>query len=524
MYYILYKITFRKEELGLSNCILELKLLTQPWHEHKLEHIFRCSEKMYNAMVRHAIKCLNALNNDSEYPLLLSSYRQRANKQDKAHISRLLRNKVLSYGLSEYAFHAYMAKMKRESYQGVLDIDTAQKIATRVWKATADVLYGNGKKIHFKKNGTLDSIESKKNISGIKFDKDTLTCKFKGMVIPVKMRQNDTYAQEMLTHKICYCRIVRKPFKTGYKYFLQLILDGVPPVKFTLGSGNVGIDMGTSSLSAIGKEDGIFVAHGNNMSKTNNQTVDKYNKLILRLTRKLERQRRLNNPLNYNNDGTIKKGTKHWVRTKSYYQTLFALKDAYRRKACFIKQQHNKTANKVIALGDRFITEPMDWKALQKKSSKTEKSDKTVTINKKDGSTRTVKKSKKKRRYGKSLGNHSPGLCEKTLIQKLSYVGKQLEYVKLNTYRASQYNPETNTYNKCDLNTRWKIIFNQLIQRDLLSAFLLQNPLEDLEAIDIVTVQKKINQFVVIHDKIINELKEVPNLPKCMGIQIIKIN
>ena len=503
----------------MSNCILELKLITQPWHEHKLEHIFRCSEKMYNAMVRHTVRQLDKLNHDNDYQLLLSNYRQCTNKKDKADISRLLKDKVLSYGLSEYAFHTYIAKMKRESYKGVLDIDTAQKIATRAWKATADVLYSNSKKLHFKTKGTLDSIESKKNTSGIKFDKDTLTCKFKGMVVPVKIRQNDTYAQEMLTHKICYCRIVRKPFKTGYKYFIQLVLDGKPPLKFTLGSGNVGLDMGTSSLSAIGDKDGIFVAHGNNMSKTNNQTTHKYNKLILKLTRKLERQRRLNNPLNYNNDGTIKKGAKHWVRSKGYYRTLFALKDAYRRKACFVKQEHNKTANKVLSLGDRFITEPMDWKALQKRSSKTEKSNKTVIVKKKDGSTRTVNKNKKSKRYGKSLGNHSPGLCEQIIIRKLGYVNKQLEYVNNRTYRASQYNPGQNTYDKCSLNDRWKLVFNKPIQRDLLSAFLLQNPLDDLESIDIVTVQNKWQQFIEIHDKIVADITGTPNLPKCMGIK-----
>ena len=56
----------------------------------------------------------------------------------------------------------------------------------------------------------------------------------------------------------------------------------------------------------------------------------------------------------------------------------------------------------------------------------------------------------------------------------------------------------------------------------MLSAFLLQNPLDNLEAIDIVTVQNKINQFIKIQNQIINEIKQVPNLPQCMGIQMIK--
>lgn len=507
----------------MANCMLELKLLTEQWQDDILAKTFRCSEKMYNTLVRHAIICLEELRADSYYLRLLNEYRQCPDtddyKKQKSKTSKKLTKRVRYYGLSEHAFQAYIVKMKNESYQNMLDIDTAQKLATRVWKAVEKVLYSDGKKVHFKKYGELCSLESKKNTSGIKFNKNTMRVNFKNLSLPVKIRKNDTYALEMLTHKICYCRIVRKPFKSGYKYFLQLVLDGIPPVDYQLGEGNVGLDMGTSTIAAIGENDGLFVAHGNNMGKENNQTVAKYNKLIISLTRKLERQRRLNNPNNYNEDGTIRKGSKKWVRTKGYYKTLFALKDAYRRKTEFLLQLHNKTAKKVIPLGDRFITEPMNWKVLQKRSKKpTEKSDKTITVTNKAAKTRTVRKNKKKKGFGKSLNNHSPGTLEVIINRKLAYFNKKLEYVNLPTYRASQYNPETDTYEKCTLDVRLKPMFDKLIQRDLLSAFLLANPLSDLENIDIATVQAKTTQFIAIHDKIINALKDIPNLPKCMGL------
>ena len=213
----------------MANCILEFKLYTNKWQDDVLNTTFRCAERMYNTVIRHALKQIKALENDHSYQTLLTTYKSILKKDkltnheeyQKMLISSYLNDIVLSYGLSEYGFHAYIAKMKKESYHKILDIDTAQKVATAAWKSVSDYLYGDGKKISFKKLGTLESIESKKNTSGIKFDKTSLRMNFKNMSVPVKLRKKDTYAIEMLKKHICYCRIVRKPFRSGYKYYLQ---------------------------------------------------------------------------------------------------------------------------------------------------------------------------------------------------------------------------------------------------------------------------------------------------------------
>ena len=505
------------------HCTLTLPLVTELWQEHALAKKFRCAERMYNNIVRHAIICLAELSADPKYQRLLVQYRNCPDTDEgqkrKKKISAKLNKTVLNYGLSEYDFHEYVAFMKNKSFEGALDINTAQKVATRVWKAVEKVLYSDGKELHFKSAGDIESLEGKNNKSGIKYNAEFQELRFMDMKIPVKIRKKDTYAQLMLTHEICYCRIIRKPFKSGWRYFLQLVLKGIPEKKPKLGNGKVGIDMGPSTIAAIGDNDGLLIAHGNNMEsgKQKNKTVVAYNKEIVSLVRKLERQRRLANPDNYNEDGTIKKGKKTWTYSKNYNRTKFALKATYRKKSAFIEQLHNTTANKILSLGNQFTTEPMNWKALQKKNKKTEKSDKTIQVKTKDGTIKTITKYKKKKRFGKSLNNHSPALLEEIIIRKLAYHGLCLNYVNLPTYRASQYNPETGIYEKCDINTRVKEMFNRLIQRDLLSAFLLQNPLEDLMQIDIKAVKTKIDNFIKIHDEIVKALKNIPDLPKCVG-------
>ena len=255
---------------------------------------------MQNSLIEHAIQCLNDLNNDEEYKYLLkqlAELKDEKNKRKKQglhcgyqisvredYITGRLAAIRIEYGLSEYQFHAYVVKMKNESYKGVFNIHIAQKIASKVWQATSKVMFDNGKKLHFKKRGSVTSFEAKNNQTGIIFDKETLTVTVRNMTIPVKLRKDDLYAKEMLTHKICYCRIVREPFNNGYKYFVELVLDGVPPQKHNLGKGNVGIDPGTSTSVTFAENDAFITALGNNMSSINNRTTRDYNKIITKLS------------------------------------------------------------------------------------------------------------------------------------------------------------------------------------------------------------------------------------------------
>ena len=522
----------------MSHSILRLKTLPYPWQEDKLNNTFLCAEKMQNSLIKHAILCLKELNEDKEYQHLLKRLKEikeerKARKKQnlscgyimdvkEEYVTSRLAAIRMEHGLSEYQFHAYVVKMKNESYNGVFNIHIAQKIASKVWQATSKVMFGDGKKLHFKKRGSVTSFEAKNNETGIIFDKYALTVTVRDMTIPVKLRKNDKYAKEMLTHRICYCRIVREPFDNGYKYFVELVLDGVPPQKHQLGKGNVGIDPGTSTSATFAENDAFITALGNNMSVTNNKTTRDYNKIIVKLSKKLERQRRLNNPQNYNEDGTVKKGKLTWNYTNSYYKTLFKLKAAYRRKSAFLKQLHCIDNNRIIESGDRFFTEKMDWKTFGKKSKKTEKSDKTIEVTNKKGETKTIQKNKRKMNFRRSLNNCSPGLKEANLKQKLKNLGKELEYVNMKTYKASQYNPETREYIRSKLSERHKILWDKLIQRDLLSAFEMQNPNADLKTIDVQKIEEKLDRFFELHDKAIQEIIDVPNLPSCIGIREFK--
>ncbi|MFZ0445779.1 MAG: transposase, partial [Bacillus sp. (in: firmicutes)] len=102
--------------------------------------------------------------------------------------------------------------------------------------------------------------------------------------------------------EIAYFRLIRKTIRGKVKYYLQLVMKGIPPQKREITEGEVGLDM-----------------------------LEKEKRMILR---KMDRSRRASNHNKYIGDGTIKKGNKErWIQSKRYWKLLFELKETCRKLA-----------------------------------------------------------------------------------------------------------------------------------------------------------------------------------------------
>lgn len=503
----------------MANHILELKLNTECYQKHILDKRFNISEHIYNAVLKYAIKQLKRMRENKTYKQTLSHYLNIKTKHDKSKnkevnkelklYSSLLNDIRNSYNLTEYGLHSYV-KIQQHMYKKHIDSNTSQKIATTVWKAIEAILFSTGKKVHFKKKGQFSSVEGKSNKAGIRFNKDTLTLHWNKLNIPVKVRANDLFIQESLKlNQIKYCRIIRKYFKTGANYFLQLVMSDNPPTKRINSTGafrttaskneRVGIDIGTSTI-AVSSKDKLILTE---LAKNSNQ----YEKEINRLQRKLDRSRRSTNPNNFNVDGTIKKGIKlKWLRSNNYIKILFKIKNLNRLKFNYVKLSHNKLANEIVSLGNEVYVEKMNFRALQKRSKETTKNSKG--------------KFNRKKRFGKSLNYKAPSMLLTIIDKKLKYIDKELIIIKTNTFRASQYNHVTNEYVKKKLSNRWNKINNEYIQRDLYSAYLLMNSKSNLKETDRDLCIKGYDNFRKQHNELIEQLKDSKdNTPRSMGIK-----
>lgn len=488
----------------MSNFVLTLDLKTDRHQENILNKRLEISRNIYNSCLNFLYKRYCAMTQSKQYQKILKMEKGRDRNRKFNDLNK-------EYGLTEYSLHSYVKPMQKH-FKLNIDSFTAQKIATRCFNAFQKLMFHQSKKVYFKKYGEVNSLEGKSNKTGIRFKGDKLV--WKGLDIDVIIDKNDTYAQVALVNKIKYCRIVRKYIRGRYKYYIQLILNGIPPMKINksngeikggIGCGRVGIDIGTQTIAYTSKHEVKLLELA---PEVNN--IEKEKRILLR---KLDRQRRSNNPNNFNKDGTIKKqGNKKvvWNKSKKYAKTQNKLKEMQRKQADVRKQNHNILANRIVNLGDKIFVEKMNYKGLQARV-------KTTTINAKTG------KINKKKRFGKSLANKAPSMFLTILDNKLKWHGEQLYKINTAKVKASQYNHLDDSYIKKGLCERWNYFkYNDKelrIQRDLYSAFLIMNVHDKLESVDRSLCFKEFDSFIRLHNKEIVSIKNSDTkLISSMGI------
>lgn len=461
----------------MSDHIVERKIICGFDDMFFLDKQFDKCYKIYNIGVKHINKELEVLYKDKTFNTYLEDLDTYID-----NIYELLDNK----NLNEYGIQEYLVKAKR-NYK--ININIVQKIGTNLNKSLYKLVFKK-KFLNFKKYGQLNSFEGKKSNCDIIYKDDTVTV-FKRNLKLKPIREKDYYLKESLKGKITFCRIVRKAKKTGYNYYLQIVIKGPAPKKFCKGSGKAGIDQGISTLSIYGKE-AMFIVLA--------QGIEKYDKKIKELAIKYNRQLQLAN-LDKMENGKFKKGTK-LKKTKNALKTLFKLKDMYRKRSAFVKDSNRRINNILIQSYDTFITEKMDYKKFAKRSKKLERDEKTSVIKGKE-----IHKFKKKKRFGKSILKRSPGLRQKDLEDKCKKYGCKIKYVERD-FRASQFNHITGEYEKHKLSERTKLIGKTRVQRDLYSAFLLKNAKRGNKNVDVKKCNEDFKHFLDEQEKLVKVIKD----------------
>ena len=460
----------------MSNFVLTLPLKTEKFQEDILNKNFEKCRKIYNS-------CINELHKRYNHIRESKAYQQNCKYKGKDR-NKIFNKLNIKYKLTEYSLHDYVKPMGK--YFNI-DAMTIQKIATRAFSAFQGLIFHKTKKVKYKAYGELNSIEGKSNKQGIRFRDDVVL--YLGLKLSIIIKKNDIYAHMALRNKVKYCRIKREIIKGKYHYYVQLILDGVPPMKINKDTGEikhyvndgvVGLDIGTQSLAICSKTEVKLLELAPEI-----QNIEKQKRI---LQRKLDRSRRVNNPNKYNDNGTINvKDKSKWIKSKHYIKIQMELRELQRKQREIRKQSHNRLANYILTLGNDIKVETMSYKGLQARSKKT-------TLNSKTG------KFNKKKRFGKSLANKAPSMFLTILDNKFKWIDLGLKKIDTYKIKASQYNHISDTYVKKELDVRWNDFGEFKIQRDLYSSFLIMNVNDDLETIDRDLCFEKFKEFKILHD------------------------
>jgi hypothetical protein len=213
-----------------------------------------------------------------------------------------------------------------------------------------------------------------------------------------------------------------------------------------------------------------------------------------RLQRKLERQRRANNPNNYDERGRIKPQGRQrllWKESRGYKFTRRQLANQERKLAAHRKSLHGKLVNEIVRVGNHLQIEKTSYQGWQKQ-------------------------------FGKSVGLRAPGMFVEHLKRIVAKAGGTLSEVGTFHTKLSQYYHGCKTYVKKPLSLRWHRCPCGIgpVQRDLYSAFLLAylDPAETIPSIALKDWEGAEPRLKAAMESLQQRAREGQSLPRSFGI------
>jgi putative transposase len=434
-----------------SPFVTELSLKISSAQERALLVRLDCARQVYNACLGESLKRLKLLRESKAYRAARKLPKGPKGSPQAKTRERAFRRARAAVGFREYDLHTYAAQFNHCWIGEHLDINTIQKLATRAFSAVNEYALGKHGKPRFKGKNQFDSVEGKSNASGIRWrdgQVEWLELELKAIVY-----RHDPVIAHGLNSRVKYVRIVRRKLNGRNRFYAQLVCEGtpLPPEKRReirkkrkkdeaaeeqkgRPTGDVGLDLGPSTIAVVSEHDAF-------LEQFCPELKDKQ-KQIRRLQRKIDRERRANNPDNYLPDGRIRSGPKTWRKSARQKRTETKLAELHRKLAAQRKSLHGRLVNRILRMGSCFKLEKLSYRAFQ-------------------------------RQYGKSVGKRAPGKFVELLKRKAESAGDSAVEFPTRTTRLSQTCHGCGTVEEKPLSQRQHICDCGIeAQRDLYSAFL----------------------------------------------------
>lgn len=418
--------------------IHEISLETTPQDQKELNVRLRAGGSLYNACLGESLRKISLIRQSHPWKKARKLIKSQEHTSER---KELFKQTKKCYAYSEYELHAFVANLRKGCWiEKHLDSSTAQKIATKAFKAADEYLHGKRGKPRFKRYQRLKSIEGKSNASGIRWKAGFLIWKIRGgktlkLSALFDLKDRDDVEKHALACRTKYCRLIRKIIRGKQRWYAQLVLEGkaLQKKKNSISNDVVGLDIGPSTIAAVSTKDAFL--------KPFCQEIETDDTKLKKLQKKMSRSLRLNNPQNFKEDKTLKKGPKKWARSQRFNALQRIVAEGKRKLAQTRKRLHGEIANQVLSMGKLIKTEKLSYKSFQ-------------------------------RNFGKSVGLRAPGMFISMLRRKAESAGGVMEEFSTYTTALSQ-SCHCGLKNKKELSERWhRCSCGAKAQRDLFSAHL----------------------------------------------------
>jgi len=447
--------------------ITELPLKTTSADEATILVRLDTGRQLYHACLGEALERLGLIQQSKKYQEIQKLPKTINGKQNPER-TKAFNELNRKYGFTDYDIQHYATGIRNSWMEEHIHAHIAQKLATRAFKAVQKKAFGMAKNVRFKGKNQMDSLEGKNNETGLRFKDNTLY--WSDLEIPCIIDSDNDLIQYGLTHKVKYCRIVRRKINGKNRFYLQLILEGTPyqNPKNKHGTEEIGLDVGTGTIATVADTKATLKQFCNELIPDQ--------KKKRKLQRKLDRSLRATNPDNYNPNGTVKKGKK-FKKSNRYKAVSQDLAETDRILAAHRKSLHGKDINEIIAMGTRIKTENVSYKSWQK-------------------------------RYGRSIGMRAPSMFMDSLKRKAENAGGYFFEIPTQTTKLSQTCHICEQAVKKTLSKRWHICCGIRMQRDLYSAFLAKCVDKETSALDFARAKDLWQGMESIFSEAISRAKE----------------
>ena len=377
------------------------------------EKKLRIGRSMYNAFLGEALKRYNGYRNDSRYKNAIKLYRDAKEHKDKDEMKAL--GDVMNQIKKEYRWGGKfclndMRKEQSHHFKGAIGSMIAVSLSQRAY-ATVEKLEKNPdvERVNFVRASDDFSIEGSTNDNGIIYRNGVIFFdirKDQHVSIKPTRRNDEAYYSEALQNRVKFCRLLSRTIRGKKRYYIQLCLEGNPPIHRKYGNGKIEIldvKISHAELRKKGEKPQII-----ELAPGCKNPEDK----IAEIDRKMDASRRATNPDNYNEDGTTKKGANKWVYSNNYKKLAARRKEIYRSMAERRKVAHEELTNRILAEGTDIAIKHLSYKEQQQRSKK------DTEINPSTGMPYS------KARQGKNIANRAPSEFLSILNRKLNYIDK----------------------------------------------------------------------------------------------------
>ena len=467
------------------------------WDERKLEKIFKVEYNAYCLAYKFYNKRIRAYRDDPENKAIIENHAKIVAEQKEIKKAEALAkgkkfdesNFKVPYSKEEKdASNALLAKYNlngkrgdndllrqlRHNFRETLDsemvsfavqcvVNGVQKVLFTPDNRTAEQKAKGPRQLSLRRQYEFETIGGATNNTGVKVRKiegdfylEYAQFGKKGKVafsIPIKTKTGKPEIDAMLEMPVKYSTIKRKRTKKGWKYQVQIVFDGVPTRCNLFPVDNVvGVDITEGHIAVVTDD---YVGYQKLYS-----VPDKQEEKKAEIERKMDELKRRDNPDNFNEDGTAKKGKHKWHFSKQYVRLRNEKKVLEEHNTNKVIYMQNCLANTVANMGKDVRVIKKDFELKKRRASET-------TIDEKG------RYEDKSSLSAKPIANNAPARLVEKIGQRLNYIGGTL--TKISNQEEPIYSIDIFTGEKLPygIDDEYYMIDNKKIHRTVYYAFMM---------------------------------------------------